>query len=82
MTRSVDIHRDDPILGRMRRCRTCPPDDNWWPEDPEFFYFQVRRGVNGPLRQTYPYCKACWSERKSGQHFWHKFNDQRRAVAS
>jgi hypothetical protein len=69
MTRSADIHRDDPELGRERLCRTC---QEWWPEDDEFWYFQTRNG----RRQTYPYCRACWSDRN--QRGWASYNARRR----
>ena len=72
MTRSADIHRDDPELGRERLCRTC---GEWWPEDDEFYYFQTRKGVHRTTRQAYPYCRACWADRHRG---WRAENERRR----
>ena len=48
--------RDDPELGTLRRCSRCGEE---WPQDEEFFYFQVRRGK----RVCSSWCKACWYER-------------------
>lgn len=47
----------DPELGPVRRCPRCPPGEDWWPDDEEFFY------VSGGKRHAW--CRACYLEAKA-----------------
>lgn len=58
--------RVDPIDGPQRYCHPC---DEWWPDDAEFWYPDVRR-EGTPYRSAkrilirkrtliYPHCRAC-----------------------
>jgi hypothetical protein len=44
-------------LGLERLCRGC---GEFWPADPEFWFFTTNRHGK---RQVMGRCKACWSER-------------------
>lgn len=46
------VYRDDPILGRVKRCPRCRES---WPLDSEFFFFRASG-------KPQAYCKACYND--------------------
>lgn len=53
-------YRDDPELGRVKRCSRCHEE---WPVDEEFYHFTTRRLADGStVKRPAARCIACFIE--------------------